>query len=79
MRNLQANKKYNIDDSDPTYCFISGKKYINKIYIILNIKEKESHNHYISLKSKTNKNELSKEIRDEIKKVWELLKIKVKK
>ena len=67
MRNLQATNKYNADDSDETYCFISGKKNISKIYIMLNFNEKESQNHYVPLKSKTNKNELSKEIRDEIK------------
>ena len=34
---------------------------------MLNFNEKESHNHYVPLRSKTNKNELSKDIRDEIK------------
>ena len=40
MRNLQAIKEYNADDSDPSYCFISGIKNINKIYIMLNVKKK---------------------------------------
>ena len=34
---------------------------------MLNFNEKESQNHYVPLRSKTNKNELSKDIRDEIK------------
>ena len=41
MGNLQSINNYNADDSDPTYCFISGKKNINKIYIMLNDKEKK--------------------------------------
>ena len=41
VRNLQAINNYNADDSGPTYCFISGKKNINKIYIMLNDKEKK--------------------------------------
>ena len=70
VRKLQATKNYNADDSDETYCFISGKNNIKRIYIMLNDKEKkESHNHYVPLRSKTNKNELSKELIDEIKKV----------
>ena len=69
VRNLQEINEYNADDSDTTYCFISGKKNINKIYIMLNIKkENQKQNHYVPLKSKTNNTELSKEIRDEIKK-----------
>ena len=68
VRKLQATKNYNADDSDETYCFISGKNNIKRIYIMLNAKEKkESHNHYVPLRSKTNKDELSKELRDEIK------------
>ena len=77
-RNLQAINNYNADDSDSTYCFISGKKNINKIYIMLNVKEIELYNHYVPLKSKTNKNELSKEIRDEIKISLEIIKNKSK-
>ena len=43
-------------------------KKILKEYIMLNAKEKkESHNHYVPLRRKTNKDELSKELRDEIK------------
>ena len=40
VRNLQATKEYNAYDSDPSYCFISGIKNINKIYIMLNVKKK---------------------------------------
>jgi hypothetical protein len=76
VRKLQATKNYNADDSDETYCFISGKKNISKIYIMLNFNEKESKNHYVPLRSKTNKNELSKELIDEIKKSLGIIKDK---
>ena len=69
VRELQAINGYNADDSDPTYCVIAGKNNINKIYIMLTVKKiKETLNHFVPLKSKTNNIELSKEIREEIKK-----------
>ena len=69
IRTFQEINEYNADDNDPIYCFISGKKNTNEIYIMLNIKKQsEKLNHYVPLKRKTNNIELSKEERDEIKK-----------
>ena len=68
VRNLQAINKYKAHKNDPLYCFISGKENINKIYIMLYFKNKESLNHYVPLKGITSNTELSKEKRDEIKK-----------
>ena len=41
VRNLQEINEYKADDSDPVYCFISGKDYNTEIYIMINIKKKE--------------------------------------
>ena len=68
VRNLQAINLYKADVSDPIYYIISGIENINKIYILLNVKDKEDFNHYVPLKKRFNNKELSKEIRDEIKK-----------
>ena len=38
IRTFQEINEYNADDNDPIYCFISGKKNTNEIYIMLNIK-----------------------------------------
>ena len=67
VRNLQAINLYKANDSDPIYYIISGIKNINKIYILLNFKNKEELNHYVPLKKRFNNTEISKEIRDEIK------------
>ena len=40
VRSFQEINKYNADDSDSIYCFISGKEYDIEIYILLNVKEK---------------------------------------
>ena len=64
---------YNAKDSDPIYCFISGKEYNTEIFILLNVKErikgkdveeekkKEKSNHYVPLKKRAINNVLSKE------------------
>ena len=78
IRNLQEINEFNTDDNIPINCFISGKKNITKIYIMLNVKKEESHNHYIPLKSKNNNIELNKEKRDEIKKSLKIIKNKSK-
>ena len=44
---------------------------------MINIKKRESQNHYVIIKSKTINSELGKEKRDEIKKISELLLIKL--
>ena len=53
MRNLQEINDFKADDSDPINCFISGKNNNTEIYIMINIKNKESLNHYVPLKNKT--------------------------
>ena len=68
MRNLQEINEFKADDSDQINCFISGKNNNIEIYIMINIKNKESLNHYVPLKSKIINTELSKEKRAQIKK-----------
>ena len=41
VRTLQKKNKYKSKNTDPIYCFISGKEYNTEIYIMITVKEKK--------------------------------------